>query len=61
MERHLGALVHDLPEGIAAADPTQVGVGEAELKRRHGRTYGLGCTNPQRLGHSEPSTHQRHR
>jgi 3,4-dihydroxy 2-butanone 4-phosphate synthase/GTP cyclohydrolase II len=42
--------VHDLPEGIAAADPTQVGVGEAELKRRHGRTYGLGAQILRDLG-----------
>ena len=42
--------VHDLPEGAVGADPTQVGVGEAELKRRHGRTYGLGAQILRDLG-----------
>lgn len=42
--------MHDLPNDAPGTDPTQVGVGEAELKRRHGRTYGLGAQILRDLG-----------
>ena len=42
--------IHALPEADPHADPTHLGVSEAELKRRHGRTYGLGAQILRDLG-----------
>ena len=42
--------MHDLPSDAPGTDPTHIGVGEAELKRRHGRTYGLGAQILRDLG-----------
>ena len=42
--------IHELPEGPKAVDPSTHGIGEAELKRRHGRTYGLGAQILRDLG-----------
>ena len=42
--------IHALPEEAPHADPTHLGISEAELKRRHGRTYGLGAQILRDLG-----------
>lgn len=47
---HPWSAIHDLPEGPTAVDPSTHGIGEAELKRRHGRTYGLGAQILRDLG-----------
>ena len=39
-----------MTEEAPHADPTHLGVSEAELKRRHGRTYGLGAQILRDLG-----------
>ena len=43
---HPWSAIHDLPEGPTAVDPSTHGVGEAELKRRHGRTAGSAPRSP---------------
>lgn len=42
--------VHGLSSDAKSADPTLLGISEAELKRRHGRTYGLGAQILRDLG-----------
>lgn len=42
--------MHDLPEDLKNANPALVGIGKSELKRRHGRTYGLGAQILRDLG-----------
>ncbi len=42
--------VLDLSSDAKSADPSLLGISEAELKRRHGRTYGLGAQILRDLG-----------
>ena len=47
---HPWSAIHALPEGPQAVDPSTHDIGEAELKRRQGRTYGLGAQILRDLG-----------